>query len=297
MMSQRTLTQLSPQGTVKPRTKRARLTISPGAVVVYLLMSLLALAMLFPYYYLVVNAFKGTRGFAADPYSLIPKTFSLESILYAWDTGQIRIYLRNSLLYASVVVVVQTFIGSLAAYAFSRIQFPGRDVLFLGVLATMMLPYSVLLIPTYLIVWSLGLANTIPGVVIPGFASAYGIFMLRQFFMNIPFELEDAARIDGCNRLRIYFQIILPLAQPALVTIAIFTFIGEWSSFIWPLVVLSKDNLYPITVGIALFRGEHSLYYDRVFAASLIATLPLLFIFFLGQRYIIGGISLSGLKG
>ena len=297
MMSQRTLTQLSPQGTVKPRTKRARLTISPGAVVVYLLMSLLALAMLFPYYYLVVNAFKGTRGFAADPYSLIPKTFSLESILYAWDTGQIRIYLRNSLLYASVVVVVQTFIGSLAAYAFSRIQFPGRDVLFLGVLATMMLPYSVLLIPTYLIVWSLGLANTIPGVVIPGFASAYGIFMLRQFFMNIPFELEDAARIDGCNRLRIYFQIILPLAQPALVTIAIFTFIGEWSSFIWPLVVLSRDNLYPITVGIALFRGEHSLYYDRVFAASLIATLPLLFIFFLGQRYIIGGISLSGLKG
>ena len=260
-------------------------------------MSLLALAMLFPYYYLVVNAFKGTRGFAADPYSLIPKTFSLESILYAWDTGQIRIYLRNSLLYASVVVVVQTFIGSLAAYAFSRIQFPGRDVLFLGVLATMMLPYSVLLIPTYLIVWSLGLANTIPGVVIPGFASAYGIFMLRQFFMNIPFELEDAARIDGCNRLRIYFQILLPLAQPALVTIAIFTFIGEWSSFIWPLVVLSKDNLYPITVGIALFRGEHSLYYDRVFAASLIATLPLLFIFFLGQRYIIGGISLSGLKG
>jgi multiple sugar transport system permease protein len=121
--------------------------------------------------------------------------------------------------------------------------------------------------------------------------------MLRQFFMNIPFELEDAARIDGCNRLRIYLQIILPLAQPALVTIAIFTFIGEWSSFIWPLVVLSKDSLYPITVGIALFKGEHDMYYDRVFAASLLATLPLLIIFFFGQRYIVGGISLSGLKG
>jgi multiple sugar transport system permease protein len=161
----------------------------------------------------------------------------------------------------------------------------------------MMLPYSVLLIPTYLIVWSLGLANTIFGVVAPGFASAYAIFMLRQFFLNIPLELEDAARIDGCTRLRIYFQIILPLAQPALVTIALFTFIGEWSSFIWPLVVLSNSKLYPITVGIALFRGEHSLYYDRVFAASLLATLPLLVIFFIGQRYIIGGISLTGLKG
>jgi multiple sugar transport system permease protein len=296
-MSQRTLTQISPHEAVNVGARRKRSNVSLSSVVVYTLMILLAIAMIFPYYYLVVNAFKGTRGFAADPYSLIPKTFSFESILYAWDTGQIRIYLRNSFFYSSIVVVVQTFIGSLAAYAFARVPFPGRDLLFLGVLATMMLPYSVLLIPTYLIVWWFGMANTIPGVVVPGFASAYGIFMLRQFFMNIPFELEDAARIDGCNRWRIYFQIILPLAQPALVTIAIFTFIGEWSSFIWPLVVLSKDNLYPITVGIALFKGEHDMYYDRVFAASLIATAPLLFVFFLGQRYIIGGISLTGLKG
>jgi ABC-type glycerol-3-phosphate transport system permease component len=296
-MSQTTLSQISPREAAKVRTRRPRITFTLGGVVVYSLMILLALAMLFPYYYLLINAFKGTRGFAADPYSLIPKTFSLESLIYAWDVGKIRVYLGNSMLYATIVVIVQTFIGSLAAYAFARIRFPGRDVLFLGILATMMLPYSVLLIPTYLIVWSLGLANTVPGVVIPGFASAYGIFMLRQFFMNIPFELEDAARIDGCNRFRIYFQIILPLAQPALVTIALFTFIGEWSSFLWPLVVLSRDTLYPITVGIALFRGEHSLYYDRVFAASLIATLPLLFIFFFGQRYIIGGISLTGIKG
>jgi multiple sugar transport system permease protein len=295
-MSQQTLTQLSPQEAARPH-RRTGMTFHLGSVVVYFLLILLALMMLFPYYYLVVNAFKGTRGFAADPYSLIPKTFSLESIQYAWSTGQISVYLRNSAVYATIVVVAQTLICSMAAYAFSRIQFPGRDVLFLGVLATMMLPYSVLLIPTYLIVWSLGLANTIPGVVVPGFASAYSIFMLRQFFLNIPLELEDAARIDGCSRLRIFFQIIVPLAQPALVTIAIFTFIGEWSSFIWPLVVLSSDKLYPITVGIALFRGEHSLYYDRVFAASLLATVPLLVIFFLGQRYIIGGISLTGLKG
>jgi len=270
---------------------------SLGPIFVYFLLILLAIAMLFPYYYLVINAFKGTRGFAADPYSLIPKTFSLESIIYAWDVGRINVYLRNSAFYATIVVVIQTLINAMAAYAFARVQFPGRNVLFLGVLATMMLPYSVLLIPTYLIVWSLGLANTVYGVVIPGFASAYGIFMLRQFFLNIPFELEDAARIDGCSRARIFFQIILPLAQPALVTIAIFTFIGEWSSFLWPLVVLSNNKLYPITVGIALFRGEHSLYYDRVFAASLLATFPLLIIFFLGQRYIIGGISLTGLKG
>jgi ABC-type glycerol-3-phosphate transport system permease component len=278
-------------------SRRTRRSPSLGVILMYVVLIGLAIVMLFPYYYMVVNAFKGTRGFAADPYALIPETVSFESIIYAWGTGQINLYLRNSVLYATIVVVVQTLVNSMAAYAFSRIEFPGRNILFLGVLATMMLPYSVLLIPTYLIVWWLGLANTIPGVVIPAFASAYGIFMLRQFFLNIPTELEDAARIDGCNRLRIYFQIILPLAQPALVTVALFTFIGEWSSFIWPLVVLSNFKLYPITVGISLFRGEHSLYYDRVFAASLIATLPLLVIFFLGQRYIIGGISLTGLKG
>jgi len=296
-MSQQSLTHVSPSTAAQPAQRRGAANFQLGTVIMYFLMIVLALAMLFPYYYLMVNAFKGTRGFAADPYSLIPKTFTLESILYAWDTGQISIYLGNSTIYATIVVVVQTFISSLAAYAFARIQFPGRNLLFMGILATMMLPYSVLLIPTYLIIWGLGLANTISGVVLPGFASAYGIFMLRQFFLNIPMELEDAARIDGASRLRIYFQIILPLAQPALVTIAIFTFIGEWSSFIWPLVVLSNNKLYPITVGIALFRGEHSMYYDRVFAASLLATLPLLFVFFVGQRYIIGGISLTGLKG
>lgn len=296
-MSQQSLTQVSSPTATKLQKRSTGLRFPIGTLAMYVVLILLAIIMLFPYYYLVINAFKGTRGFAADPYSLIPKTFSFESILYAWNTGQISLYLGNSAMYATIVVVVQTFISSLAAYAFARIQFPGRDLLFMGILATLMLPYSVLLIPTYLIVWSLGLANTITGVVVPGFASAYGIFMLRQFFLNIPHELEDAARIDGCNRVRIYFQIILPLAQAALVTVAMFTFIGEWSNFLWPLVVLSNDKLYPITVGIALFRGEHSMYYDRIFAASLLATLPLLLVFFVGQRYIIGGISLTGLKG
>ena len=219
----------------------------------YTLLVLLAIAMLFPYYWMVASSVKGPRGFTANPYSLIPRTFSLESIAYVWNEGRIPMYLKNSFIYAIIVLAVQTFINSLAAYAFSRIRFPGRDLLFTLVLATLMLPYSVLLIPTYLIVWRLGLANTVPGVVVPGFASAYGIFMLRQFFLNIPSEFEDAARIDGAGAVRIYWQIILPLAQPAL--------------------------------------------YDRTFAASLIATVPLILLFFAGQRYIVGGISLTGLKG
>jgi len=265
--------------------------------VLYAILIGLALTMLFPYYWMVVSSVKGPRGFTADPYSLWPKTFSLESLRYVWSEGRIGIYVRNSFYYASIVLVVQTLVNSLAAYAFARVDFPGRDVLFLAVLATMMLPYSVLLIPTYLIVWRIGLANTVLGVILPGFASAYGIFMLRQFFLNIPFELEDAARIDGCSRLRIYFQIILPLAQPALITLGLFTFIGQWSDFTWPLVVLSDYKKYPITVGLSLFRDEQFVYYDRTFAASMYATFPLIILFLLGQRYIIGGISLTGLKG
>jgi multiple sugar transport system permease protein len=294
-MSQQSLTQTQNQTTTLKKGLPSSMSLRSSLL--YLVLVLLALVMLFPYYYMIINALKGPRGFTADPYSLIPRTLTFESISFAWNTGAINLYMRNSVLYATIVVIVQTFINSLAAYSFARIQFPGRDVLFLTVLATMMLPYSVLLIPTYLVVWWLGLTNTVLGVVVPGFASAYGIFMLRQFFLNIPMELEDAARIDGCSRLRIYFQIILPLAQPALITVGLFTFIGEWSSFIWPLVVLSDYKLYPITVGISLFRGEHFLQYDRIFAASLIATAPLLLVFFLGQRYIIGGISLTGLKG
>ena len=184
------------------RASRALTTILGYGVLIAL-----ALAMLFPYYRMVISAVKGPRGFTADPYSLIPKTFSLESIQYVWFNSNIALYLRNSLLYASIVLVVQSFINSLAAYAFSRIQFPGRETLFILILATMMLPYSVLLIPTYLTVWRL--PGQLGAGVIPGFASAYGIFMLRQFFLNIPMELRTQPT-DGANRFRIYWQVILP---------------------------------------------------------------------------------------
>jgi ABC-type glycerol-3-phosphate transport system permease component len=287
----------APQAARVTSAKRRRPRITVRSILIYTLLIAVAISMLFPYYWMVVSSVKGPRGFTADPYSLIPKTFSLETMRYVWGAGHIGRYLTNSLLYASVVLVVQTLVNALAAYAFARIQFPGRDILFLLVLATLMLPYSVLLIPTYLIVWKMGLANTMLGVVFPGFASAYGIFMLRQFFLNIPMELEDAARIDGCSRLRIFFQIIIPLAQPALITLGLFTFIGTWSDFTWPLVVLSDSTKYPISVGLSLYRDQQWLQYDRTFAASTYATLPLILLFLLGQKYIIGGISLTGLKG
>lgn len=265
--------------------------------ITHVILILLALAMLLPYYWMIINAVKGPQGFTADPYVLIPHSVNLTSFAYVWTTGQVGVYLRNSFMYACIVLAVQLLIDSLAAYGFARVEFPGRDILFLAVLATMMLPYSVLLIPSYLIVWAVGWANTITGVVVPGFASAFGIFLLRQFFLNIPREIEDAARIDGCNRARIYWRIIIPLAKPAMVTLGIFIFIDQWSSFIWPLVVLNSQKLYPITVGISLFRLQQQFFWDRIFAASVFASFPLIIVFLIGQRFIIGGINLTGIKG
>ena len=160
-----------------------------------------------------------------------------------------------------------------------------------------MLPYSVVLIPSYLIVYWFGLANTYVGVMLPGFAGAFGIFLLRQFFLNIPSELEDAARIDGATTFRIFWQIIVPLAKPALLTLGLFIFIFQWSSYVWPLIVLKDWDKYPLTVGIALFRSTTWTYWPNILAATTLGTLPLIVLFLLVQRYIIGGITLSGLKG
>lgn len=283
--------------TVTIRQSKLRARRMATQTVVHIALIVLALSMLLPYYWMFINSIKGPQGFTTDPYSLLPTAMSLESFDYVWTTGRVSVYLKNSFLYAAIVLVVQLLINSMAAYAFARVEFPGRNALFMAILATMMLPYSVLLIPSYLIVWKIGWANTVPGVVVPGFASAFGIFMLRQFFLNIPRELEDAARIDGCSRFRIYWNIIIPLAKPAMITLGVFIFIGEWSSFIWPLVVLNDWKLYPITVGIALFRLEQGMFWDRTFAASVFASVPLILLFLIGQRYIIGGINLTGLKG
>ena len=195
------------------------------------------------------------------------------------------------------VLIVQLFIDSLAAYSFARVDFPGRETLFLAVLATLILPGSVTLIPTFLIAHGLGLTNTFTGVVLPGFAGAFGIFLLRQFFLNIPRELEDAARIDGSGFFGTYWRIMLPLAKPAMVTLGVFIFLNEWSSFVWPLIILSDWKKYPVTVGIALFRDVNQINWPAVFAGSTIVSFPIIILFVLAQEYIIGGISLSGLKG
>ena len=265
--------------------------------VVYGILIILAVVTVLPYFWMVINSFKTIDNFYTDPYSLWPEKWSLEAYLNAVGIGRVTVYLRNSFAYSAVVLVAQLLINSLAAYAFARIQFKGNNIVFLAFLTTMMLPGSVTLIPTYVLVYSMGLANTFAGVVIPSFAGAFGVFLLRQFFLNIPSELEDAALIDGAGRLRIYWQIIIPLAKPAMITLGVFIVLAEWQSFIWPLVVLTDYEKYPITVGLNLFKDEQRVFWPYILAGSVIGSAPLIGIFLISQKFLIGGITLSGLKG
>ncbi len=264
---------------------------------IYLLLIVLAVSMVFPYLWMLANSFKTRTGFYTNPYSIIPAPFTLSTYVEALTIGRMSVYMINSVFYATTVLFVQLFINSLAAYAFARVDFPGRDTLFLAVLCTLMLPGTVTLIPTFLIAHQLGLTNTFWGVVLPGFASAFGIFLLRQGFLNIPRELEDAARIDGSGFFGTYWRIMLPLSKAAMITLGVFIFLDEWSSFIWPLIVLSDWQKYPVTVGIALFRDVNSINWPSVFAGSTLVSFPIVILFIITQAYIVGGISLSGLKG
>jgi len=255
-------------------------------------------AMVLPYLWMAASAFKTNTEFTSRPNDLVVRHPTLTNFAGAVDrgTGRMGRYLFNSLVYAATVTVFQLIFDSLAAFAFARLRWKGRDVAFTLLLSTMMLPGAVILVPTYLIAVNLGLADTILGVVGPSLAGVFGIFLLRQFFLNIPADLEDSARIDGCGAFGIYWRIIMPLAKPALITLGLFVFISEWNSFVWPLVILSDWDKYPVTVGVSLFRDESSIAWPKIFAASVMGSAPLIALFAVAQKHIVGGITLSGMK-
>ena len=279
-----------------------------------------AIVMVYPYAFMIGSSLKTRKEFAEARPSLIPPRYQPAEVLAHlrgedsardwpgadWPVyqnyvdairyGQVDRYLANSFIYAVLITAAQLFFNVLAAYAFARMHFAGRDLLFTLLLSTMMVPPAVLLVPNFMVVRDLGLVDTLWGILLPGFAGAFGVFLLRQAFLNIPAELEQAARIDGCGSWGILLNVILPLSKPALITLGLFTFMGSWNMFEWPLVVLSNQDYYPLTVGLSFFRAETSSDWPRIFAASAMGAAPLIALFLLAQRYLVGGISLSGMK-
>lgn len=215
----------------------------------------------------------------------------------AWnEINFFRLYL-TSIFVAVVGTFGQVLTSSMAAYAFARLSFPGRDRLFFAYLATMMVPGSVTMIPVFVVMKTLGWINSYQALIIPGLFSAYGTFMLRQFFMSLPSDLEDAAKIDGSGYLGIWARVIMPLSKPALATLTTFTFMGFWGSYMWPLVVTITEEFRTLPIGLKYFVGQHSTNYTQLMAGSVIALVPVLAVFIFNQRYFVEGIKLSGIKG
>ena len=249
-----------------------------------------------PFFWTLTTSFRTQGDLSANPLSLIPGDLTFENYVSVWQKIPFGRQLLNSVFFASSVTVLSVIIDSMAGYAFARYDFPGMNVLFVMVLITLMVPLQVTFIPLYSFLVQLGWVNTYQGLIVPRIADAFGIFFLRQFFSAMPKDLEDAARIDGAGEFRIFARIMLPLAGPAVLTIALFNLIANWNDLLWPLMVTTSNTMQTLPAGLALFRGQHVSDFGVLMAGSTIALLPMIVAFFLVQRRFIEGIATSGMK-
>ncbi|HOO14657.1 MAG TPA: carbohydrate ABC transporter permease [Candidatus Marinimicrobia bacterium] len=266
-------------------------------IILHVIIYALALATIAPFIWMLLTSVKDIGDIFVYPPKWLPSKFHFENYARAFQAAPFGRYYLNSLIVACTVTLGQLITCSMAAYAFARLQFKGRDVLFYIFLGTMMIPYQVTMIPSFMVLYWLGWVDSYQAMIVPGLASAFGTFLLRQFFLTIPKELEEAAYIDGCGKFRVLWQIIIPLSKPALATLAIFTFMGTFNDFIWALIVVNSDHLRTVQLGLAIFRDRYITDWDLLMAGSVMATLPILIVFFFAQKYFIKGITLSGIKG
>lgn len=267
-------------------------------LVYHFVLIILGLACLFPFYWMVATSFKTEFESFQFPPTFFPQEFIWDNYLDITNGLPFGTFFLNSFKISFFVVFGQLFTSSLAAYGFARLKFAGRDKLFTIILLTMMVPGIVTIIPLYIIVFKLNWVNTHYPLIVPGMlSSAYGTFLLRQFMLSLPLELEDAARIDGCNSFDIYRLIALPLMKPALATLGVFTFMGVWNDFFGPLIFLDKVEMFTVQLGANLARGQWYTSQPRLMAGSVLITIPVLLVFIFLQRYFVRGIALTGIKG
>jgi multiple sugar transport system permease protein len=282
---------------VTPSAVSSRAPVLLWRTLVHITLYGIALAAVFPFLWMVSTSLKPEDEVFTWPPRLIPWPPVWSNYAEAWRIAPFGRYFLNTAFVAVAITAVSLFVNSLAAYAFARLRFRGRDALFMLLLATMMIPFQVTMIPTFLILKQLGWLDSYLGLTVPGFAGAFGIFMLRQFMLSIPEDLLDAARIDGCSEFRIYRQIVLPLCKPALATLAVFTFMGAWNDFILPLLVVKSDEMRTLTLAVAaLSSGLYVMSFPLMMAAATFVILPVILAFLLAQRFFTRSIVLGGLK-
>jgi multiple sugar transport system permease protein len=271
---------------------RLRLPFDPR----HLVLIPLSAIMLLPLVWMVAASLQTLAETRHFPPTLIP-SWHWSNYPNAWHAAPFGRFFVNSLIVTGAAVAGNLVLCSLAGYAFARLRFPGREVLFVAMLATLMVPFQVVMIPTFLIVQHLGMVDTLNALIVPNLVTPFGIFLLRQFFRTLPIELEEAARIDGCTRLGVLFRIVLPLSTPALATLGIVIFLWTWNDFLWPLIVISSTQHSTVQLGLASFQGAHQTRWNLLMAGNVMALAPMLIVFIVAQRWFVRSLAASGLRG
>ncbi len=266
-----------------------------GVVVLHVVVIVGALLMFFPFLWTIITSITPGAGLSVTP-ALIPENPTLDAYRQLFEERPFARVILNSLLLAAITTAVQLVTSSTAGYAFSRLPFRGQTAVFAVYLATMMIPLQVLIVPLFVELKTFGLLNTYLGALLPTFASAFGIFLLRQAINQVPRELDEAATIDGAGHFRIFFSIVLPNIRPALATLVVFAFMGSWNSFLWPLVVLRAPELQTLPIALAGLQGQYVSEWDVIMAGSVVSVIPMLAIYIFAQKYVIQGVASSGIK-
>ena len=266
-------------------------------IIIYLILVAVMIMINLPFLWMVITSFKTEKEVFSWPIKFYPTLFSFENYEGAFSLMPLTRLLLNTLFIAGSVTVLQLILNSLAAYGLSRFKFKGRDVIFIILIGTLMIPREVIIIPLYIIINSMGLVDTYQSQIFPFASSAFGIFLLRQFFLGIPDELEDAALMDGASRLQIFWKVILPLSLPALWTTAIFSFLASWNSYLWPLVAINDSKKQMIQVGLSQFSSDWMTQWTWKMAATTVAVVPIIIFFFFIQKQYVEGIRGIGIKG
>ncbi|MDX3231077.1 carbohydrate ABC transporter permease [Streptomyces sp. ME19-01-6] len=267
-----------------------------GRALLYVVLTVLAAAVLVPFVWMLVSSVKPDSDVFTVPIQWIPKSFRWENFSDIWTAIPLWTYMGNSLFLSVVITALQVLTGSFAAYGFAKMRFPGRDAVFVAYIATIAVPWQAYMVPQYIMMQKLGLVNTHLSLILLQAFGAFGVFLMRQFYLTIPDELSEAARLDGLTEYGIWARIVLPLSKPALASLALLTFVNTWNDYMGPFIYLTDNNLWTVQLGLRSFVGMYSSQYGMIMTGSVLSVLPILVVFLLGQRYFVQGISTSGMK-
>ncbi|EGP5056078.1 carbohydrate ABC transporter permease [Enterococcus faecium] len=277
-------------------TVNSRKAVSGKKIIRTISMLVILLVIAFPFLWLIISSFKHEKDIISFPPRIFADSYTLDNYIKVWTTIPLLDYIKNTVIFAGGTVITSVFFDSLAGYAFARMRFKGKSVLFYFVLLTMMIPFQVFMIPLFIEVNLLGMLDTYAGLIIPRMTTAFGIFMMHSFFITLPDSLEEAARIDGLSEFNIFLKIMLPLSKPTLLSLGIFTLMNSWNDLLYPLILTSSSKMRTLPAGLALFTGQNISFYGPVMAGTVISMLPLLVVYIFAQKYFVQGTAMSGMK-